>query len=468
MNALRYTGMPLQISWQNPFTPIIFSTLFRFGLEDWIPSLGPAYLIILLVAFLTLGYAIMGKASVYAALLLVANQLILTQALMIGNDIGAICFGIIGLLALSRGLDRPVFFYLSFVSFALSYSIKPSIFLLLPACFGMALFYESAKKASNLVTIKWLFRNPSFWRAIVCAMALLILLQFIQFSLAGVWWASSTLGRPIGPSIVNLPYYAFSSISSYSIPVTLLMAAGAWLGLSNLKYRKITTGLIVAILTAFIFISCIYSWRSSRLVLYWIVPGILLAGIAIERVPRLAGLVLLAFTLFWSNSTTNAYHDQTPTILWAPNRGIVMDYSSGAIRSAPVTADLFSSQLNNFLERRRREMADDDRDDFYYSRPRSTLGYSARYHINEGELLYLHLKPNTRGPKRWVYKYQLVLQSRRVVEAIHLDESLPSGKTDAWVFLEVAEAERLATQLPAHELISKEGRYALIRIFPHK
>ena len=54
-NALRYTGVPLTISWRVVLTPFIQAALFALHAEWLIPLLGPCWLIATVLALVTLG-----------------------------------------------------------------------------------------------------------------------------------------------------------------------------------------------------------------------------------------------------------------------------------------------------------------------------------------------------------------------------------------------------------------------------
>jgi 4-amino-4-deoxy-L-arabinose transferase-like glycosyltransferase len=126
-NALRYTGVPLDVSWRAVLTPFLQAALFAMHAEALIPLLGPCWLVATMLVLVTLGRRLVGDAALYAAVLFAANHHVLAHGLVIGSDMLMVALNTTGLLSTALAVERqePRWLLLAAPAFALGWLAQP-------------------------------------------------------------------------------------------------------------------------------------------------------------------------------------------------------------------------------------------------------------------------------------------------------------------------------------------------------
>src|SRR5438309_10002069 len=242
-NGLRYAGVPVECTWRSPLNPLVYAGLFALRLDDAIPFLGPVYLLATAAMLLTVGRRAAGTAALFGAALYVGNHTVLANALTIGSDLLSIGLGGLGLLAFHVAIEeeRPAFLYLAAAGMALGFLAQASTQFLLPACALIVAYDPDASRGLSLQRCRRLLRSPHTWGAAAVAALCPVLLFTLRYLLVGVSRPRSGVAHEelIGFGMRNVPYYAWSTVASFSLPVTGLAALGVVLGIRCAADRRL-------------------------------------------------------------------------------------------------------------------------------------------------------------------------------------------------------------------------------------
>jgi len=468
-NGLRYAGIPVECTWRSILNPLVYAALFDLHLDDAIPFLGAVYLCATTAMLLTIGRRAAGTAAIFCAALYVSNHAVLANAFTISSDILSIGLGSLGLLAFHAAIEeeRSALLYVAAAGLSLGFLAQASAQFLLPACVLTATYDPAAPSGFSWRRWGRLVRSPHTWGAVALAALCPLALSILRYALVGVVRPRSGVAHEelIAFGVRNVPYYAWSTLASLSLPVAALAALGVVSGLRAAD-RRLTLALVAAAGTNFAFFTFAYGWRDNRFVLYWTLPCTLLAGAALARLPWRMGAVMLAVALVYGNLALTA--DVTPfdpAIVWSPWRASAMDYYSAAIHAAAGPIRPYSVALHRWARRRRATFSDPSADDIYYSRERELIGRLASSYTRSEQTLFFHPGADTSPGEIYILKNQLALYARRRVSVLAHDGEAPPA--DAVVLVRSADVSSLETRWATAgriAILERRPRYALIRL----
>lgn len=463
-NALRYTGVPLAVTWRAVLTPFLQAALFALHAEWLIPLLGPCWLIATVLVLVTLGRRLVGEAALWAAVLFVANHHVLAHGLVVGSDTLMVALNTTGLLSTALAVEQrePRWLLLAAPAFALGWLAQPLAPLLAPTVVVL-LLARGPRVAWTLAT------RPAVAGALALGVLVLVAAEGVRFGLTGVINPASAIGRPLAFPAPHLLYYLWTSLAVWSWPVLALALAGAVLALRDDRCRPLATVALVLIATHLFFFGLVYDWRDGRFVLYWTVPALLLAGTALARLRPRARWPVLAAAVLWTNLTVaaDAGSHELATVWW-PGRATVLDYFSGALRPAASAPYPFRDGLRRWARERRRTFASARADDVYFSIDRVRALRAAAALAPPDTPLWFQPAAGTPGTHLYILRNQLALYARRPVEIVDATGGPPAG-TRGILVAPVAVGERLLAEQrtgPLPTLVTRGPRYAVIRFGP--
>jgi hypothetical protein len=479
-NGLRYTGVPVASTWRVVLAPFVYAALFALRLENLIPFLGLVAVFGTAAMLLTLGWRAAGAAAVWGALLLAANHLVVGHALSVQPDVWSAGLGLTGLLALAVALEArmPGHLYGAAAALTLGGLAQPATPFLVPACLVMLLYDPDAPRGIGLGTLRWLAGRRETWGAVALAAGILAAAFVARWVLVGVAWPTTAIihGGWIVPGVFPdaVGFYAFATAADWSIPVLLLALVGAGYGLRRRPWRRLTLGLVVAVLANAGMFTLLYTgYRENRFVVYWTMPALLLAGIGLRSLrPPLAlavavvAMVATSYTIgHWARPGTE------PALVLAP--GFVLEGRYTAfeqpwrVEESRVRARPFPAMLARWARERRRLFAQRDGDDVQYARARELLGRLATFHVRPGQALFVHFAPDENGTHVYMLRNQFALYAGRRVQQVALgDPTKPLGR-GAVVVLRRTELDRLrdaALLPPGVQVLAERGPWVLLQV----
>ena len=457
-NALRYTGIPLQVSWRAVLTPFIQAGLFALHAEWLIPLLGPCWFIATVLALVTLGRRLVGEAALWAAVLFAANHHVLAHGLVIGSDMLMIALNTTGLLATGLAVEErePRWLLLAVPVLALGWLAQPLAPLLAPTL--AALLLARGPGAA---------RALASWRTAAGALALgvlvLVAAEGLRFGLTGV--SSTTIERPFGFPAGHLVYYLWASLAVWSWPVLALVVTGAAAALRDDRCRPLAVVALVLIATHILFFGLVYDWRDGRFTLYWTVPALLLAGTALARLRPAVRWPVLAAAVLWTNLTvTPDASSHEIAAVWWPGRASVLDYYSSTLRPAAAAPYPFRDALRRWARERRRTFTNARADDPIFSRDRMRAMQAAAALATSDTPLWFQPAADAPVTHKYILRNQLALYARRTVPLV---DGPPPG-TSGILVAPVAVAERLLAEATGARatVVTRGPRYVVMRVGP--
>lgn len=451
-NGLRLAGVPVECTWRPPVMPLIFATLFRAHLDGLIPLVGPLSLLATTAVLLTIGRRAVGTAATFAAALYATNHFVLTHALAIGADVLAIGLGTFGWLSAAVALREnvPDYLFLAAPALVLAHLTQPWIPFLAPALLAML--------CSDLRQTRALLRSPQARVAAPLGALVAVLVVALRGLAGGVFHPQTHVvyRQYLHPSLHHTGYYAWASVAAWSLPVTALAAAGSLVVATDRCGRQVALGLLGALAGPLVAFGFFYDWRDSRFVLYWTIPAMLLAGMALARQPRWTAILLAALAIASGNWACSAEPTPFATFLvWAPHRAAVMDYYTGRVRAGPCRPCRFARMLRHEI------VAHRTHDSVYYDDERARLALAAAARLGPTDTLYYDPGPVI-PVHRYVLENALVLAARRRVTVI----DTAAGRPPPGALL-LLHRDRLSQHhLAPFELIATGTHDALVQILP--
>jgi hypothetical protein len=469
-NALRYTGVPLDVTWRAVLTPFLQAALFAMHDEALIPLLGPCWLVATILVLVTLGRRLVGDAALYAAVLFAANHHVLAHGLVIGSDTLMVALNTTGLLSTALAVERQEarWLLLAAPAFALGWLAQPLAPLLAPTVALMLL-------ARGPGPARALAARPAAAGALALAGLILAGAEGVRFGLTGLINPISKIVRPVAFPAPYLSHYLWASLAAWSWPVLALAVGGAIVALRDGRCRRLGAAAIVLIATHLLFFGLVYDWPDSRFVLYWTVPALLLAGTALTRLRPAARWPLMAAAVLWTNlnvATITGDHglggsQDLAAVCW-PGHAVVLDRASGTLRPAATAPYPFRDGLRRWARARRRASTLAGSDDIYFSLDRLRATRIAAALAPAGTPLWFELLPGLPRPHVYILRNQLPLYARRPVEMLDAATGPPPGASGVLI-APVAVADRLLAEQRGGSpptLIHRGPRYAVLRVAP--
>lgn len=476
-NALRYTGVPVNSSWRSMILPFVYAVFLQLSLDDLIPWLGPLYLLVTVGMLLTLGVRAAGWAAIAAATLTATNHLILGFGLTIGSDVAASVLGLTGLLALYVAIqeESPAHLYLAVVTLVVGTLVQPTIPFQLPGLACVLLYDPRSRFGVGLGPLRWLWASRHGVGAAAAGVALIAAAYGMRGWLAGEMWPVVTVQHVslIDPSLRHWWFYVLCSIGAWGIPATVLLAVGVWAGLRDPARRRLTLGLVGMLVGAAAFFAFAYGWRGNRFVVYWTLPGLVLAGLGVEALGRLRWPVLLIAAVYGNlvvRATLEPPGHEAVLVRW-PAKALVLRYGSIPpyglwVAGTDSRGVGYRRALKRWVKERRRQYARPRADPPQFGRARQLIGQLAGLQTRPAATVYLRPDDDTSPTVVYMWMNQLALAARRRVIVLRGAPGAPIAPPGSVVALHTSELARLRAAGQGEDRVTELQRvepWALVR-----